>query len=368
MKRILYILPYFELGGTERHLINLVSQIGKDNQVTLLTPEGLGLGLLSQLKVDLKLHHFPRLDQGLLAGISGFKKALKEVTQQAPVDLVHIHGGHELLFLAKGKVGGAPFVFTNHGFHGDSLNLSYKTASWICNRAAEAVICVSEFEAKKMLKSGLSQRKLFVIHNGVAEGELKSTPEELCQRFSLPQDKLLIGTVARLVKIKGIEYLLDAFSGVIKRCPNAHLVIAGTGEELTNLKEQAQLLNISEHVSFTGYVKEAQALMNIFDIFTLPSLEEPFGMVCAEAMACSKPVVASNVGGIPEIVVPQETGFLVPPQDAIALEESLVELILEQKMRERFGRNGRRRFEENFTIEKMGSRTQKLYEKLWRES
>ena len=361
MRRILYILPYFELGGTERHLINLMGEIGKEHQVVLLTPQGQGLGLLADLSVELK--HFPRLDQGLWAGISGFKKALQAIMEEGPLDLVHVHGGHELLFLARKRVGRAPFVFTNHGYHSDSFGLSYKTASWICNRVAEKVICVSEFEGQKMLKRGLSPEKLSVIHNGVAEEKQQFEPDELYRRFSLPKDKILIGTVARLVKIKGIGYLIDAFRGVVQRFPNAHLVIVGTGEELASLKEQAE--DLAPQVSFTGYVKEAQALMGLLDIFVLPSLVEPFGMVAAEAMACVKPVVGTDVGGIPEIVVPQKTGLLVPPGDARALEEGLIELMEDPQKRERFGRNGRQRFEENFTIEKMGARTLELYGKLW---
>lgn len=335
--------------------------------MVLLTPEGQGLSLLSELTLDLKMYHFPRLDKRLLSGISGFKRALNESMKEGPFDLVHVHGAHELLFLARGRVGEIPFVFTNHGYHGDVFNISYRTASWVCNRVADAVICVSDFEGQKMLGTGLSRDKLHVIHNGVAEGDLQLEvePEPLFRRFSIPKDKTLIGTVARLVKFKGVEYLIEAFADVVERCPDTHLIIVGTGDELENLKDLAKALDVYDKVSFTGYVKEALTIMSIFDIFALPSLVEPFGMVCAEAMACSKPVVASAVGGIPEIVIPQETGYLVPPEDAKALEKRLEELILDKEMRERLGKNGRRCFEENFTIEKMGLRTLELYQRLW---
>jgi glycosyltransferase involved in cell wall biosynthesis len=138
-------------------------------------------------------------------------------------------------------------------------------------------------------------------------------------------------------------------------------VIAGNGELEASLKQEALDLGISDRVIFTGYLDDLPNLMQLFDIFVLPSLHEPFGLVCAEAMSQSKPVVVTGVGGLAEQVSDRQTGFIVMPRDPNGLAAKLAELIKDRELRDRFAKNGYARYCELFSIEIMLAKTSDLY-------
>jgi glycosyltransferase involved in cell wall biosynthesis len=143
---------------------------------------------------------------------------------------------------------------------------------------------------------------------------------------------------------------------------NLRLVIAGNGELETSLKQEAKELGISDRVIFTGYLDDLPNLMQLFDIFVLPSLQEACSLACAEAMSQGKPVVGTCVGGIAEQVSDQQTGFIVMPRDPDHLAAKLAELIANQDLRDRFAKNGYSRYRQLFSNEIMLEKTAQLYD------
>lgn len=158
--------------------------------------------------------------------------------------------------------------------------------------------------------------------------------------------------------------LLKAIAELHSRFPDIRFVLVGTGPLGPRLKSRARELGIDSQIVFTGFRQDSDALMKQFDIFCLPSLSEGLSSAILSAMACRLPVVATRVGGIPELVVDGVTGFLVAPRDSNALCHALSQLITSPELRKRFGESGRARVEQDFTLNKKLRQTEELYRRL----
>jgi len=182
-------------------------------------------------------------------------------------------------------------------------------------------------------------------------------------KLGIPEDETVFGTVGRLVATKGQTYLIDAFQAVMKKIPNSRLVIIGDGSLSQKLQKQVEESGISSRVLFTGYRKDVLELLMGFDVFVLPSLAEGLSIALLEAMASRLPVIASDVGGIPEVFGNSYCGRLVPPKDVAALSAAMVEIgLLDNTQKKRLGEEGRKKIEEEFTADVMIRKIQEVYE------
>ncbi len=330
--KILYLLPYFELGGTERHLLELARMVISDFSILVVSPGGNGVLLLEGYGIP----HIgiPALT---LFNILRYRGIIKKLILEFRPDIIHIHGAHELVFIVKNLFPDIPVIFTSHGYASNFPSLDYTLSAAICNRYSDKVIAVSEYERGLLLKRGLKDDKVCTIYNGISpvEGDLN---------LSLLGDvSFKIVTVARLTRKKGIRYLIEAFNLISKKYNDMGLFIIGEGEEREYLEKLVCRLNL-KNVFFLGKIPDAGKYLNNFDIFVLPSLSESLGISIIEAYAGKRPVIASKVGGIPELIVDGETGLLVAPGDSYALADSIEKLILDGALRDRLARNGYKRY------------------------
>lgn len=163
--------------------------------------------------------------------------------------------------------------------------------------------------------------------------------------------ELNILTVANLIREKGIDFLIRAFAQM--RDETSRLTIVGDGPQQANLKNLAASLGVADRVRFLGLRDDIELLLNEADIFVHPAIwQEAFGLTIAEAMACERPVIASSVGGIPELIADGDDGVLVPPRDASALSQALDDLVGDPKHRRRLARNARRRVRRDFSLDR----------------
>jgi glycosyltransferase involved in cell wall biosynthesis len=160
---------------------------------------------------------------------------------------------------------------------------------------------------------------------------------------------------------------LHAISEVVKEIPKIKLLIIGKGEEENKLKDLAKSLDLTNKIIFIGLRHDVKKLLSLARLFILPSLWEGMPNVLLEAMAAGKAVIATEVGGIPEVVVHGETGILVPPEDSDALAKSIKYLLQDEIKINKMGETGRVQVEKHFTIAKMLERTEILYQKLLKE-
>jgi L-malate glycosyltransferase len=364
MKHILYVLPYMNLGGTEKQAFSLMDNLQQQYHISLLAPDGLGAKPFRD--AGFPYAEFPRLEQNLLGGLIQFRRSLLTIHRQKSIDVIHVHGAHELILLVKLFLPGIPVVFTVHGYHGRQSAVSYRLAAVFCNWLASQVIAVSQSELDLLGEHHLQVNKTTLIYNGVAETQPDVTRlAQLTEQFALNSvNQITIGTAARLSEAKGLRYLILAVAQLIDRHPELKLIVAGEGELGTELRQMVLDLGLSKHVVFAGYVADLQNLLYLMQIFVLPSLQEPFGLVCAEAMSLGKPIVGTNVGGIPEQVVHALTGFIVPPGDPAALADSIDRLLIDPALLAAYGQNGYKRYQEKFALAGMLRNTVDIYEKV----
>ncbi len=185
--------------------------------------------------------------------------------------------------------------------------------------------------------------------------------------FDIGKETKLIGTVGHLAPLKGFEELIEAMVKVIREGCNVKLVIVGDAIYQNSESYKQKLLSLvcsvglQDRVIFTGFREDIPEILASFDIFVLPSRSEGFGRVNLEAMAMGKPVISTNVGGIPEVVLDGVTGILVPPGNSRELAHAIMKLLNDRELRESLGREGRRRVEEHFTLQAHVQRIQEIY-------
>jgi glycosyltransferase involved in cell wall biosynthesis len=358
-KHILFILPYLNQGGTEKQALSLIEGLRDRYKISLLAPDGKGAPQFRKLPITQR--EFTRWDFNFFKGLPELISGIKEIHKEQAIDLVHVHGAHELMLPVRLILGKIPSIFTVHGYHGDSAQFSYQMSCWFSNWLADRVISVCEAEYNLLCELGLNKQKLHLIYNGVKEPILDPDKSmELAQRFHLdPANQIILGTAARLDEAKGLTYLLQAFAKLSER--HLRLVIAGNGDLEASLKQEAEDLGISDRVIFTGYLDDLPNLMYLFNIFVLPSLQEACSLACAEAMSQAKPVVGTCVGGITEQVSDRQTGFIVNPRDPDGLATKLQELINDRELRDRFSENSYERYQQMFSYNIMLEKTTKLY-------
>ena len=238
-----------------------------------------------------------------------------------------------------------------------------KLAAFITDK----IIVLTEQEGEDHVRFGIASREKFLpIHSGVDVNkflDMSVSKVEMKRSLGIPDDVFVVGTVGRLTAVKGQRYLIEAARKIVDIEPHAVFVILGDGELLGELQEMASRLGIKENMRFLGWRSDVAEVMSTFDIFALPSLNEGMGRVLAEAMAAGKPLVASNVGGIPDLVKHGQNGFLVGPGDADGLSGAIRKLLTDKEMRDEMGGRGRA-MAHDFSVEKMVEKIDALYSSL----
>lgn len=268
---------------------------------------------------------------------------------------------------------GEPFDIVHQHFGGRSLR-------WIAHRVAGARVLVQmhtrvvEARGRQPVSQAFPAADLVIADcRAIAEVAVGVRPRVVYLGVEVPpgdgaesprpagSSRLVVGTAGRLVPLKGIVYAVRAIAGLCGAFPGLRLEIAGSGPERARLADEARAWGIAERVTFLGWQPDLRALLPTWDVFLHPSLEEGFPVAVLEAMASGIPVVASAVGGVPELVEDGRTGWLVPPGDAGALGERLGQLLSDGSARRAMGAAARQRVRHNFTVDRMVDEIAAIY-------
>ena len=365
-KNILHIITAIDRGGAENHLVDLIDgqvKMGHTVQVAYLKGKGYWKSRLENLGVvvvGLGLRFY-----GDLSPVFKLRKIIKEFN----LDIVHAHLPPAELYTRFALFGlnKYPFVITKHvdGPFLDRLGVNL-FRNWVAKRA-DKIITISNAVNNYLLTSGLvyPEKRMETIYYGLSpDAFINASHDEVDSvrsGFGIEKDTLLFGVVARLVPQKSLDTLLDAFAILNKSAKqNSKLLVVGEGMLEDKLKKQAKNIGIESRVIWAGYKENIAAIMNSIDVFVLTSIYEGFGLVLLEAMASSKPIIASNIGAIPEVVEDSVTGILVPPKRADLFADAMLSLCDVNKRTE-YGASGKKRLKRMFSLEKMISSTNKVY-------
>lgn len=226
-------------------------------------------------------------------------------------------------------------------------------------------LCASESIRQSLMGDGIPADRTVVVHEGIDVDRIDRTPAgSVHAELWLPHGVPVVGTVGALSPHKGHLDLIEAARLVLREFPDTRFVIVGQGEMQSALDQRVKHFHLERHVMIVGFRPDALSLLKGVDVFAANSTTEGLGVPVLEAMACGKPVVATAVGGVPEVVADGETGLLVPPRSPQALAAALGRLLGDPALRETFGKAGRARVERLFTIDRMVHATLGAYEAL----
>jgi glycosyltransferase involved in cell wall biosynthesis len=371
--KILFIITSSGIGGAEKILYYTATGLNYnkyDVSVCSLKKNGEIAGDLEKQGIEVCCLHMGGRERflGWLSSIITLIRLFPYLIRIRPTII------HSFLFRANilariaGYLTGVPIVISSVRVMGGEKKY-FHYVEMITSFMVDHYVAVSESVKRYIIdKSKISAEKISVIYNGV---NIKSQDDLHEQNPKMPfkiedEDRILM-TVGRLHEQKGHCYLIQAVSKVRKEFPKVKLLVTGEGEEENNLKKLVKSLDLTNKVIFAGLSSDIEGILPIAELFILPSLWEGLPNVLLEAMAAGKPVVATKVGGIPEIVVHGETGILVPPRDTDALAIAIIDLLQNKLKAKNMGEAGRIRAGKRFSIYKMIEKTENLYQELLKE-
>jgi glycosyltransferase involved in cell wall biosynthesis len=238
----------------------------------------------------------------------------------------------------------------------------------LASRITEKTVALTNKERDDYVSFKIDKKEKFaVIFSGVELDRFKELdPDQkrnVKKGLGLSDNSFIVGTAGRLMPVKGPQYLIKAARYVISKYPETFFIFMGDGRLRQNLEKEAFSLGIKENIIFMGWRNDVANIISIYDVFALPSLNEGMGRVLVEVMALGKPIVASNVGGIPDLVIDGKNGFLVPARNPKELAKYIQILIEEDEKREKMGLAGKMSAQ-NFSNEIMVERIANLYNEL----
>ncbi|HVS37515.1 MAG TPA: glycosyltransferase [Gemmataceae bacterium] len=355
--RVAHVTTGLDVGGQEKLLVEF-ARCADRRRFDLHFVSLAGRGTLAG---DLEAWGWPvvALDEPI-----GFRPSLvvrlARFFRQRRIDVVHTHDERPHIYgaFAARLAGADRLIHTRH--HGMAFRLTPRQAGLVrlASRLTDRFVCVSADSARQAIRHGVSPRVVRVLHNGIDLTRFAPRPG------AMPPPNANGGpvvAVSRLSPEKDIDTLLRATALAVRQEAALRVEIAGDGPCMTDLRRTAAELGLEGCVRFHGQVRDVAPLLATAGLFVLPSRTEGVSLTLLEAMASGLAVVASRVGGNPEVVADGVTGLLVPPHDAAALAAAIIRLRRKGDERRRMGQAGRRRVEQCFEVRCMTAAYERLY-------
>jgi (heptosyl)LPS beta-1,4-glucosyltransferase len=362
MTPILFIHGITAIGGAEKDLLKILAYLDRSKFIPIVVcpDEGplvkelhkLGIKtIISLLPPWRKLKFLPFIFPAVIQ--------LYRITVREKIKLIHVN---DMWWIPLGyivaRMSGVPVV----AFLRQELEFRRIRQYWL--NKPDMLIPVSHSIKNTLMQCNLDSSGVQTIYSGIEINEYVSDEKVKTSNFN-PKAPI-IGTIANIFPRKGLEYLIQAVHKLKSYFPDIQCLIVGSGDQayFNQLKRLVKELKVTENIDFLGFQKDVRPYLAKVDVFVLPSVLEGFGIVLLEAMAMRKAVVASRVGGIPEIVLDEQTGLLVPPRDAAALAHAIHRVIKDEALRDKFERAGYERIRQTFSSRKMIEEITTVYDRL----
>lgn len=363
--RVLLVTHLGDVGGTELSTLSLATglkQAGHDVYVMCNTHPL--VSRFAERGISVVLAGMRRNIWGLVKDASIMRRCIAE----NKIEVIHFQSALPIIMsvlswraIKRDKV---KLVWTCRGIR----RMNYAVVGHLFNHLIDFVIANCDAERDRLIRHGLSPRKVITIYNCpniAVPMDIGGKSKDLLNELSIDADIPIVGTASRLAPERGVKYFLEAAAMVSRQSPNAKFVIAGGGLLEDELRQQARELGVEQQMVFLGRRRDMENVYSILDVFVNPALVRcGTDNVNIEAMAFAKPIVATNVGGGPEIVRDGVTGMLVPPRDSKALAEATLRLLGDMDVARQMGLAGRERVMRDFSTERLVREVEAVYERL----
>jgi len=375
-KKILFVITKSNFGGAQKYVFDLATGLPKDQFDVAVALGGSGI-LIQKLQAEnirvLPIFSLAR-DVNPWSDITTFFELWRMFRKEKP-DVAHLNSAKAggVGAISAHLAGVQKIIFTAHGWAFNEerptwQKLIIKFFSWVTVILSHETIAVSNAVRNNTAGWPFVVSKISVIKNGIKEPSFLLRNEARLHLFAkanihVPENAFIVGTIAELHKSKGLTYAIEAFTKLMPENPNLYYFILGGGEEKERLETLVGLHNLQGRVFLLGFVDDASRYLKAFDIFLLPSMTEGLALVLLEAGLAGLPVVASRIGGIPEVIEDKNTGLLVPTRDSDAIALANQNLMTDRSLAKRFGEALRERVLAKFPLSRVLKDTISLYTK-----
>jgi glycosyltransferase involved in cell wall biosynthesis len=380
--RVLHIITRMIVGGAQENTLLSVEGLDAMPEYDVTLISGIDKGkegeLLSRARETTKLIVVPEMVRSInpFADLKAFWR-LYRLIKKGRYHIVHTHSSKAGVLgrLAAWLAGTPIIVHTLHSlvFHDYQpwlVNRSWWLAKKICAPVTDFYISVSEIIVKKAIAAGIAEPERFrTIYSGMELDwflNAKFDADAVKREFGIPLDAPVVGKIARLFELKGHDQLMDAAPEIVRRVPNVRFFLIGDGVLLDHLQERAHGYGILENFVFAGLIDRERIpeMISAMDVVVHTSLREGLARVLPQSLAMGKPCVSFDIDGAPEVVIDDHTGYLVAPFDYETLADRVARLLEDERLRDKFGENGRRHVDPNFRAEKMVADISDVYRML----
>ncbi len=362
--KLLKFVTVLAIGGTERQVLDLALALDRcrfDLRLACLRRSGQFLKEVEEHGIPLNEYRINRLyNHRAMARQLSFARHLR----RSGIAVVNSYGFYSNVFaVPAARLAGVPVIVASIRDIGDFLTpLQRRAQKWIC-QLADRIVANAEAVRERLVAEGYRRDKIVVIRNGIARSRFAagSNGGKLRRELGLAAGVPLVAVLSRLNPLKGIEYFLEAAAIVSCRFDEARFLVIGDGACRAELERYTARLGLDRRVVFTGFRLDVPQLLPDIAVSVLPSLSEATSNALLESMASGVPVVATRVGGNPEVVEDGVTGLLVAPRDPAALACAICQLLENRALASKLGAAGKRRVAEHFSLERAVRETERLY-------
>ena len=371
-KGILLLTDIFgRVGGAERNITQLMTGIDKDKFELHIACFVSGKLVESMRNQGFSIIDLNKAGIYTISGLRNLAFLKKFVTEKKISLIVTYHESSDFYGLVLSRICNIPIISARRDM-GFKTEFHHRLAYRRVGRFFDAVIAVSNAVKKEVIRRRwFPEKKIFTIYNAINMTDYGKTHDgiTLKRELRIHPESPVVGMVANIHRVKGHQYFLHAASIIHRYKRDVQFLIVGYDEiksdfTIATLKQYGEEIGISNNLHFLGGRRDIADLISIFDVAVLSSLSEGFSNVILEYMASSKPAVATEVGGNPEIVIHGETGLLVPPADSHALASAILSILEDKEAASRLGIAGRRRVEERFSLDGMLKNYENLFEQV----
>ena len=369
MIKVLNIISDSNIGGAGKCVIYFCKSYNqKEFDVSVVVPKG--SELISELKkTSAKIIEIDGLKDKSLDFKSFFK--LRKIIKEVKPDIVHTHAS-SIARLAARFVPGTKIIYTRHSVFPVSEKIKHGIGRFLYKTSneftADRIIAVAEAAKENLTDGGIDENMIDVVLNGVEQLPITSNEEKekLKKKYNIAPDEKVIGILARLNKVKGHEYFIDAAKIILDKKIKAKFLILGTGDEETALKEKVKKLKLEDKIIFTGFIKNVKDFVNIFDVQVNCSYgTEATSLALLEGMSIGVPAVVTDYGGNPGVIKDGENGFLVPIKSPKETANAIIKLLENKDLYKELSEKSKKIYNENFTIDVYTKNIERVYKEVF---